>query len=191
MLNIYKPRKVIEVGSGYTSALLLDSIEKIGLDTRCAFVDPYPDLARKVTAPLPEFASIIPSRIQDVDLKVFDQLEENDILFIDSSHVVKTGSDVYHEGTEILPRLNRGVIVHFHDMFFPFEYPKNWVSVRNHSWNELYFLQTFLMYNSEYSSEFFNTYFAREQRAQVVEKLGPLSARWLENPGGGLWLRKQ
>jgi hypothetical protein len=76
---------------------------------------------------------------------MFDVLDENDILFINSSHVAKTGSDVNFELFEILPRLKKGVIVHIHDILYPFEYPREWVIERNYSWNEVYAVRAFLM----------------------------------------------
>ena len=124
--------------------------------------------------------------VQDVEVGVFEQLESGDILFIDSTHVVKTGSDVIFEFFEVLPRLNNGVIVHFHDMFFPFEYPRHWVIDENRSWNELYLMHAFLMYNNAFEIVFFNDFFARRYRTEA-EAAAP---SFLVNPGGGLWLRK-
>ena len=118
------------------------------------------------------------------------ELEVNDILFIDSSHVVKTGSDVHFELTELIPRLRPGVVVHFHDIFYPFEYPKAWVLDINRSWNEIYFLHVFLMYNSAFGIEFFNTFFARNYPDIVRASIPAHADKFLLNPGGGLWLRK-
>ena len=84
-----------------------------------------------------------------------------------STHIVKTGSDVVYELFEVLPRLRSGVVVHFHDVFYPFEYPREWVLVRNYSWNELYALRAFLMGNHDWEIMFFNDYFVRTERARV------------------------
>ncbi len=125
--------------------------------------------------------------MQAVPLSYFDDLQRNDILFIDSTHVVKTGSDVVFELFEILPRLHSGVVVHFHDVFYPFEYPREWVIDRNYSWNELYALRAFLMGNRDWEILFFNDYMARTERPRLRQQ----APEMLANPGGGLWLRRR
>lgn len=190
MLNHLRPARIIEIGSGYTSALALDTVEFLGLPTKCSFIDPFPALAGKVTAPLAPHHEIVPRRVQDIDLAMLDALQPNDLLFIDSSHVVKTGSDVHFEIMEMLPRVKPGVMVHFHDMFYPFEYSKNWVGERNHSWNEVYFINAFLMYNEHFRIEFFNHFVAHELAAEIRQINPEQGGRFLMNPGGGLWLRR-
>jgi len=191
MINHLRPKRIIEIGSGFSSALALDTIDALGLPTTCTFIDPFPAVAEAATAPLHPRHNIVPQRIQDVDLRLFDELGHNDILFIDSSHIVKTGSDVHFEITEILPRLGRGVVVHFHDMFYPFEYPRDWVIARNHSWNEAYFLHAFLMFNLAYEIVFFNHFVAQQMKNEIVGEFPIIGRRFLINPGGGLWLRRQ
>ena len=111
---------------------------------------------------------------------------------IDSSHIVKTGSDVHFELTELLPRLRRGVVVHFHDVFYPFEYPEKWVLEDNNSWNEIYYLQTFLMHNDAFEIIYFNDYFSKVHGDTILASLPPdVSALVRLNPGGGLWLRRR
>jgi predicted O-methyltransferase YrrM len=129
MIRALKPKRLIEVGSGYSSCVILDTNE-LFFDNAisCLFIEPYPD----------RFFSLISywdrmridtfcTDLQDVDLTLFDGLCANDILLIDSSHVAKTGSDVNQIFSHILPRLRSGVYVHFHDIYYPFEYPKQWV----------------------------------------------------------------
>ena len=130
---------------------------------------------------------IIETGIQDVPLSRFDVLQRNDVLFINSTHIVKTCSDVVFELFEILPRLKPGVVIHFHDAFYPFEYPREWVINRNYSWNELYALRAFLMGNRDWEIIMFNDYFVRTERA-LVERTAP---EVLQNAGGGLWLRRR
>ena len=117
----------------------------------------------------------------------FRSLERNDVLFIDSTHIVKTGSDVLHEMFEILPRLRAGVVVHFHDIFYPFEYPREWVVERNYAWNELYLIRAFLTGNTDWEILFFNDYFAQVESGRVTRS----APEPLANPGGGLWLRRR
>jgi hypothetical protein len=88
--------------------------------------------------------------VQDVPLDEFTRLEDGDVLFIDTSHVVKTGGDVQYEFLEVLPRLQKGVIVHIHDIYLPAEYPKEWVLDGLTFWSEQYVLQAFLAFNSAF-----------------------------------------
>ena len=148
MINHLKPRRIIEIGSGFSSACILDTIESCKIpNVRVSLIDP--DMSRIETLLRPEDRStveILPCPVQELPLSIFDELAAGDILFIDSSHVAKTGSDVLFEIFEILPRLSGNVMIHFHDCFFPFEYPVEWVLGENRSWNELYLLRAFLMY---------------------------------------------
>jgi hypothetical protein len=190
LIGTLRPSRIIEVGSGFSSAMALDAIEHFGLQTSCVFIDPYPALLMQLVGTLEPRHTVIDRKVQQVDPEIVATLGRNDILFIDSSHVVKTGSDVHYEVTELLPRLAPGAVVHFHDTFHGFEYPERWVVGDNMSWNELYFLHAFLMYNAAFSVMFFNHHFAKT-RANVVRELMPVTAaRFLLNPGGGLWLRR-
>ena len=118
-----------------------------------------------------------------------EALEAGDFLFVDSSHVSKTGSDVNFIFFEVLPRLKPGVIIHFHDVFTPMEYPRSWV-MKPGAWfgfNEIYILRAFLMYNPEFEIIMFNT-FLEEHHEEWFRKNMPLC---LENKGGSIWLRKK
>ena len=191
MIADLRPSRIVEVGCGYTSALALDAIERFELNTHCTFIDPYPDLLLAIATPISSKHEVIPRIIQEVDLAVVDQLKRNDILFIDSSHVVKTSSDVHFELTTLLPRLAPGVVIHFHDVFYPFEYPSSWILEDNLSWNEVYYLHTFLQYNTDFEIIYFNDYVAKEQKTRLRAALPEAVASRIElNPGGGLWLRR-
>ena len=176
------------VGSGHSSAVTLDIVRgRLGDAARCLFIDPYPDRLESLLLPGDrEVIEILPAPVQAVGLEVYDRLGAGDILFIDSTHVVKTGSDVVHHLARVLPRLRPGVLVHFHDIFHPFEYPEQWAIAENRSWNEIYCLHAFLQGNADYEIVFFNDWFARMHR-DFLERRMPLV---LANPGGGLWLRK-
>ena len=113
----------------------------------------------------------------------------NDILFVDSTHVLKTGSDVHYEIFHILPNLKAGVIVHFHDIQYPFEYPDSWIFNENFSWNEVYALRAFLMYNSNFEILFFNNFFGRFGHDMILKSFASLAA-FPESFGGSIWLRK-
>lgn len=128
---------------------------------------------------------VIPARLQDVDLAEFDALEANDILFIDSTHVSKVGSDVNRIVFEVLPRLKPGVHVHFHDIFYPFEYPAQWV-FEGRAWNENYLLKAFLQFNTGFSIVLMNT-FMEYFHAEFFHQHLPLC---MKNTGGSIWIRK-
>ncbi len=187
-LKSLRPSKIIEIGSGYSSALALDTCEILDLDTNLIFIEPYPqrlnNLLRKSDT---QRVTLIEDKVQNVDLSVFEELQENDILFIDSSHVAKTGSDVCFEVFEIIPRLNSGVYIMIHDMFYPFEYSKRWSIDEGRSWNELYLIRALLMYNQKLSIEFFNHYFALKF-PELAHSKCPL---FMKNCGGSLWLKVQ
>lgn len=187
MLRLLRPRLLIEVGSGYSSAMALDTNE-LFLDNqiRMTLIEPFPDLVLSLMKPVDrQRVSLIPSRLQDVDATMFETLETNDILFIDSTHVSKVDSDVNFIFFEILPRLKIGVVVHFHDVFYPFEYPREWVN-EGRAWNELYLLRVLLQRPSAYKILFFQDMMFHKHRRFYADYM-PLC---LENGGGNLWLRK-
>ena len=188
LLMELRPKRIVEIGSGFSSCVTLDINDRF-LDgqAQVAFVEPYPDLLHSLMMPGDrERYPIHPMPVQDIDLTVIDQLTAGDILFIDSTHVSKGGSDVNFEFFTILPRLKSGVYVHFHDMFYPFEYPEEWFFDENRSWNELYLMRAFLAGNRNYEIVFFNHFMHLCHQAEVKAQM-PLFAR---NPGGSLWLRK-
>jgi predicted O-methyltransferase YrrM len=187
MLRKHQPRRVVEVGSGHSSACLLDTVERYLGETSVTFVDPYPDYLRTLlTDGGASRTRVVAKPIQEVGLELYDTLGENDILFIDSTHVAKTGGDVCHEFFNILPFLNAGVLIHFHDMFYPFEYPHPWIYDENRSWNEIYLMRAFLMNNDAFEIVFFNDFFWRFYRDEIMATY----PQFANNPGGALWLRK-
>jgi hypothetical protein len=130
---------------------------------------------------------ILDHSVQDTSLGIFEELSSGDVLFIDSTHVLRPGSDVCFELFQVLPRLARGVLVHFHDMFWPFEYPRSWIVQENRSWNELYAVRAFLMYNKAWEVVMFNDYMANFE-APLIESTYPA---FLRNSGGALWLERR
>jgi len=183
-----KPKRIVEIGSGYSSCVMLDTNE-VFLDntTAVTFIEPYPQLLSSLLKPSDKNAiQIIDRNLEDVEISTYTALSEGDILFIDSTHVSKVGSDVNHLFFEILPRLKAGVYVHFHDIYFPFEYPKEWI-YQGRAWNEAYVLRAFLQYNSEFEIVLFNSFIGQFHRT-VLEIKMPLCAK---NPGSSIWLRKR
>jgi hypothetical protein len=188
ILSKTRPAQVIEVGSGYSSCLLLDLRDLLNLsEMKISFIEPYPELLlRLLRDENPSYCRIIAKSVQEIDTSVFEALEADDILFIDSTHVSKIDSDVNHHLFRILPCLRSGVLIHFHDIFYPFEYPQEWIFEENRSWNENYILRAFLMYNQEYEIIFFNSAF--ESIAGEAERES--CPTFFKNSGGSIWLRK-
>lgn len=187
MLRHLKPKQIIEVGSGFSSALMLD-VNDIFFDSKIefGFIEPHTERLEKLMSKGDkDNISILKCRVQDVDLDYFKSLKENDILFIDSTHVSKCGSDLNYLLFEVLPVLNKGVYIHFHDIFYPFEYPKEWV-FKGYNWNENYLLRAFLMNNNTYSIQVFAHYLHLHHKD--VYKDMPLAYK---NTGGNLWLKKE
>ena len=186
MLHL-RPKRIVEVGSGYSSALMLDTDERF-LDgtTDLTFIDPFPGrLLSLLRDEDRAHCSILTERVQDVDAAIFRNLDANDILFIDSSHVVRIEGDVNYLLFHVLPLLRQGVYVHFHDIFWPFEYPATWID-EGRAWTEAYALHAFLMYNSAFAVRLFNSQLGQLREEQLRERL----PTFMTNPGGSIWLER-
>ena len=194
MLRRFKPNRVIEVGSGFSSAAMLDVNENFyDSEIDFTFIEPFPDrLLSLLGEHDKERCTILRAPVQEIADDIFGELHENDILFIDSSHVVKAHSDVAHLLFNVLPSLHKGVIVHFHDILWPFEYPQLWLD-EGRAWNEAYVLRAFLQYNTAFRILYFNSmmevhqaHFLRREMPLVIKK--PSSR---VTPGNtSLWIRK-
>lgn len=187
MLRHLKPQRVIEIGSGYSSALMLDVNEMfLGHQVEFTFIEPFPKLLKSLvrTSDL-EQSTLIDKPLHAVGQEIFGDLRSGDILFVDSTHVSKAGSDVNEIFFEILPSLEGGTYVHIHDIFFPFEYPEEWIR-ETRAWNENYLVRAFLTNNSNYEIILFNNFLGIHCES-ALERLLPLAAG---NSGGSLWLKK-
>jgi hypothetical protein len=183
-LRELRPRRMVEIGSGFSSLLAADVNRRFldgRLDLTC--IEPYPrPFLRKG---IPGISRLIEARVQDVALNTFTCLEAGDILFIDSSHVSKTGSDVNFIYFEILPRLCPGVVVHIHDIFFPHDYPQQWVLELGIHWNEQYLVRAMLTDSRGFSVLLGCAY--------VLERFPDLLRTALGGElygGGSLWLQR-
>jgi hypothetical protein len=188
MIRFLKPKRIIEIGSGFSSCVTLDTNELFFDDSiATTFIEPYPQLLLSlITEKDKGKIRIIATRLQDVDPLEFKALQTNDILFIDSTHVSKINSDVNRIVFDILPNLSSGVYIHFHDIFFPFEYPKDWV-YEGRSWNEAYILRAFLQFNSAFRIVLMNT-FMENFHEPFFQEMMPLCLR---NTGGSIWIRRE
>lgn len=152
MVRYFKPKRIVEIGTGFSTrvlaAALQQNYERDDIDGQLISMDPYPE--RFPANAWSRRVAQVRAAVQDVELELFDTLQANDILFIDSSHVVATGNDVVREYLEILPRLNPGVVIHVHDIFLPSDYPRNAVLNNLWFWSEQYLLQAFLSFNPKF-----------------------------------------
>jgi hypothetical protein len=187
LLRHLRPRRIVEVGSGFSSAAILDTVELfLDWSTKVTFVEPYPErLLTLLKSGDLDRAALVREPVQSVDLGLFRELEAGDVLLIDSTHVAKLGSDVNHHVFQVLPQLGPGVYVHFHDILYPFEYPLQWAK-EGRAWNEAYLLRAFLSFNPTYEIVLFNDLLGRRFR-DVLERDFPLCLR---NTGGSIWLRR-
>ncbi len=184
MVRHFRPRLVIEVGSGFSSLVLRDAAAKNN-SSPLICIEPFPrDFLREG---FPGLRSLIEKKVQDIDLEFFFQLESGDILFIDSSHTVKIGGDVNYLFLEVLPRLKPGVIVHVHDIFLPFDYRRDWVLDELRFWTEQYLLQAFLSFNSEFEVLMANSYLNHCHKEDLKATFPSLSS-W---GGGSFWMRRK
>lgn len=183
MLRRLRPHRVVEVGSGFSSALLLDTNERsLDWSARCTFIEPEPRLLFSLLKEGDrERITIIPEVLQQTGLSPFLELDAGDVLFIDSSHVCKAGSDVQHLFFRVLPLLKPGVIVHIHDIFYTFEYPRAWIAEGRY-WNEAYMLRAYLTGNTRARIVLFNAYLADRH----LEALAPFHLEHAQG-GGSLW----
>ncbi len=206
MMRVVSPARVVQIGVGASSACMLDTND-LYLDgkTEFCFIDVcLNDLKAILQDGDSNRITMIASMVQDVDLKVFDELEENDILFIDSSHVMKVGSDVNTIIFDILPRLKKGVHIHLHDVRYPFQYLEEDFKQKIF-WNEAYILRAFLQYNESFRISFWLNYLLNSKPYLVNEtSFLPLN-KWAirfghsdnadishkySGAGGSIWLTK-
>lgn len=186
MIRHFKPKRIVEIGCGNSTLLIAQALRNEGLESACEFlcIEPFPPAYLQ---PLPEGVSkLINSDVQSASLDHFKSLESGDILFIDSTHVSKIESDVVYEYLEILPVLKPGVIIHIHDIFLPYEYPKNWIEDLRFFWNEQYMLKAFLLFNNNFNVMVPSHAMYREQQ-KIFEKMVP-SLRETTHPPSAFWM---
>ncbi|MCB9799922.1 MAG: class I SAM-dependent methyltransferase [Candidatus Omnitrophica bacterium] len=190
LIRSKKPKRIFEVGSGYSSALIMDTVEKyydVNESFRLVCIDPFAErLKEQIGQPTGEQIKIMEQRIQDIDPKMFKELESGDFLFVDSSHVAKAGSDINHIFFHILPLLAKGVWVHFHDIFWPFTYPEAWFT-QGRFWSEVYFLRAFLQNNDTFYACLSNDYILQlAAMNKIVEEM----PEFLKHDASSFWIEK-
>ena len=186
-----KPKKIIEIGSGNSTLLTYNTKQMYNLDLDIICIEPYPSNYLKN---LHEIGGITlrENNLEKIDLSIFTTLSENDILFIDSSHVLKLDSDVMYYFTKIFPLLKKNVLIHIHDIFFPYDYPIDWIK-QGRFWNEQYFLYVFLQYNTKFQIKFCNSYsqfkYSKELK-KIQENTYEIKNKIANDvfSGGSIWL---
>lgn len=181
MLRRARPRRIIEVGSGFSTLLALRAVAA-NEGGRITCIEPYP----RAFLHRPEI-ELIPEKVQALGVAIFESLGENDVLFIDSSHVVKCGGDVTFLFLEVLPRLRPGVIVHVHDVFLPNELPRAWMVELHNFWTEQYLLHGFLILNSDFRVLLANAYLGKHH-LEAFKRAFPRSSWW---GGGSFWMQRR
>jgi len=148
VVRALKPKRIIEIGSGWSTKLAYQACEKNrkdGVSSRHTCIEPYEDRGLRRMG-----IDLVRQRVEDMDLKLFNELGAGDILFIDSTHIIRPHGDVTREYLQILPRLKPGVVVHVHDIFTPRNYPRRWIVDELRFWNEQYILEAFLTGNDRF-----------------------------------------
>lgn len=189
LLNEWRPRRMIEVGCGYSTLLAADiGTRFLGGQLDLVGIEPYPPAFLTSGNGLRGLRSLVVDRVERVGFEPFEALERGDVVFIDSSHVSMTGSDVNFLLFEVLPRLRAGVRIHIHDIHLPNEYLPQWVVLENRSWNEQYVVRALLMYSTAFRVLFGSAYAYEHMPEAVATALGdPLGPAM---PGGSLWIER-
>lgn len=191
LIRDLRPRRVIEIGAGYSTriaALALQANERDGSPGILTVIEPYPQ-PRLTESGVKMDLHV--QAVESVDPALFASLGGNDILFIDSSHAVRTRGDVVFEFLELLPRLACGVWIHVHDIFFPFDYPKEWVLERRTAFNEQYLLEAFLAYNDEFETRLCN-HWLETDHPEAMRTLLPAAALGVGAArGASFWMSRR
>jgi predicted O-methyltransferase YrrM len=165
LIRHLKPRMIIEIGGGHSTRIAAQALKR-NQTGKLTCVEPYPDERLNGSRSNVE---LVQKRVEELDIDFFSCLEANDILFIDSSHTVKFGSDVCYEFLEVLPTLKPGVWVHVHDIFFPHDYPAEWLLKRRLALNEQYLLEAFLAFNRDFQVALANHWLCIEHASAINE----------------------
>lgn len=179
----YKPAQYVEIGSGNSTKVAYKSIQENNLNTAITSIDPYPRVEMDSLA-----NQVIRTTIDKADMTLFDSLGENDILYVDNSHVCFPNSDVTIFFLDILPRLKKGVIVHVHDIYIPYDYPDFMIQ---RFYSEQYMLATYLLNARNYEIIMPNFFISKDDELNKILK--PLwespSMQNVEKHGGSFWFR--
>ena len=198
MIRHHQPSRIIEVGSGFSTRLAAQAIAVNGVhssDYTCQYTVIDPFASSGISHLLSNSIRVLRNPVQSTDTSLFELLNEGDILFIDSTHTVRIGGDVVFEVLEILPRLNPGVLIHFHDIFLPRHYPPEIVLDRapERFWAEQYLLQAFLAFNPRFEIVFAAAWMHQQCGGSLGQAFRSYRERCKAEPTwigpGSIWLR--
>ncbi|QNF93469.1 class I SAM-dependent methyltransferase [Janibacter sp. YB324] len=181
MLRHHRPRRLLEIGSGYSTAVALDVADRYLPDLDITCVEPNPERLRSRLRARDD-VEVIERPVQDAPAEIFDRLSAGDFLFIDSTHVLKSGSDVAWLYLHVLPTLPPGIHVHVHDVHWPFEYPEPWLR-EGRDWTETYLLRAFLTHNDVWQVRLMTSWMWGQH-----PELVPPGLR--DRPTGSLWMQR-
>ncbi len=189
MVRYFKPARIIEIGSGHSSLLVKNALEynrKESPEYACKHtcIEPYEMPWLEKTG-----VEVIRKKVEEVDLSFFKNLRKEDILFIDSSHMIRPQGDVLREYLQILPILHPGVIVHIHDIFTPADYPDEWI-YGHRFWNEHNLLEAFLSFNTAFKVIGAVNYLHHHHREKLAQKC-PVLAKQPGREPGSFWIVRQ
>lgn len=185
LIRHYKPKRIIEIGSGFSTLVAARAGKFNTPPPELISIDPFPSKFEDVLSKgFPGFKRLEVIPVENLPVDYFNSLQENDILFIDSTHVIKPNGDILYLYLNVIPRLKPGVIVHAHDIFLPFNYPKKWVFENHWFWNEQYLLWAYLLFNHE-----FEIIFSAHYMKKYIKELQTIfHGYWT---GGSFWFRKK
>ena len=186
MIRNFKPRKIVEIGSGFSTLAALEAIRKNnaeGFPVELTCIEPFEtgwlDTCTEIR--------LIRKKLEEIDLSFFASLEVNDILFIDSSHVIRPENDVLYEYLQLLPKIGKGVLIHIHDIFSPRNYRQDWITEEVRLWDEQYLLEAFLYYNQSFQIEYSLNYLKNDHYEETSKILLNLTH---ESQPASFWMRK-
>lgn len=188
LLRSVKPKRMIEIGSGQStliskSALDLNRAEDVAYRCEHVCIEPYEQPWLEQLG-----VQVIRRRVEECGTALFTSLERNDVLFIDSSHVIRPQGDVVFEYLELLPILKSGVYVHVHDIFTPRDYLQEWVVDEIKLWNEQYLLEAFLSFNEQFQVIGALNFLTHQHPVEVGKRFPILQREIHKREPGSFWL---
>lgn len=193
MVRKFRPKRIIEVGSGNSTVVMSAAIEKNysedSVDRSIVSVEPYPKPVLLDLVSKSRNVSLIQKQVEHLDVSLFQKLGAGDLLFIDSSHVVDIANDVHFLYLHVLPQIPEGVLVHIHDIRFPYEYPREWVLTAKKYWAEQYLLHMFLAFNDSFEIVLASNYMCQKYRGIMSDAFYGLEKHDDGWPGS-FWIRR-
>lgn len=189
MIRDLRPKRIIEVGSGNSTLMILNALNANGKDNpeyRCELtcIEPYESHWLEERG-----ISVMRKRVEEIDTVFFSTLESGDILFIDSSHVIKPQGDILYLYLQILPLLRSGVFVHIHDIFTPRDYLNHWMVDKLQLWNEQYLLESFLSMNKDFTVIAALNYL-KHHHFERLAAVCPILANKTASEPGSFWVQR-